>query len=596
MADSHGHTHEDGHTDEHEQWASVGLDPVVLPEWADPEVPDESLDARGVARRNVLRGAGLLGVGALAWAAAEGSAAAAGAPAAVLGDPDSYAYLAGDHHIHTQYSADAMYRPHDQAFQASRYGLDWIVITDHGSVGHAKYGVEKVNPDIRAARAAIKDLLIFQGLEWNIPAAEHATIIVAPGANEVGVLQAFEAGYDGVVNGATTGAAGNPTTAANELLALRGLQFLAGKIGAKDGVDDAVMLANHPARKGLDTPHEFRNWRDQGHGVAIGMEGAPGHQAAGLPDAYHSSGARGEYGNTANSVGANAWSGYTTANWELYRTWGGFDPYTAIVGGLWDSLLSEGRPWWITANSDSHKVISDPFVPGPLAPAPDGSPAAGYDSTGAYLAPLEVARASAADALTYADFFPGFYSRTHVGARSFGYRSLLSGLRAGNVWLDHGQLIDDLQVRLQAGSSFRGVTLGGRLAVRRGSDIVLTIDITPAQNPNNVGQLPRLATVDVIQGAIAGPVPDPDTFTAPNTSVVKSFDVSGKTGRFRLALSFRGVSEPFYLRLRGSDGNRIGAGFYPSQDPAGPRMDLIGAADPWADLWFYSNPLFVDVH
>ena len=576
-AHSHAHGEHDHHHPE-----------VELPEWADPQIPDTDLDPRGVARRNVLRGAGLLGAGALAWAAAGSTPAAAAVAAGASSagdDPRSYTYLAGDHHIHTQYSSDAMYRPHDQAFQASRYGLDWIVITDHGSVGHAKFGVEKVNPDIRAARAALKNLLVFQGLEWNIPSAEHATVIVAPGDNEVSVLKAFENGYDGVVNNAT--AASSP----NELLAIQGLQFLASKIGAADGVDDAVMLANHPARKGIDSPHEFRNWRDQGRGVAIGMEGAPGHQAAAMPDGNHAGSGRGEYANTAS---ANSFPGYTTANWELYRTWGGFDPYTAIVGGLWDSLLSEGKPWWITANSDSHKVLLDPFVNGALAPQAGGAPAASFNDSGAYLSALEVARASAADALSYADFFPGFYSRTHVGAANFGYGSVLTGLRAGNVWVDHGQLLDDLQVRVSTGVG-RGVTLGGRLAVRKGTNVVLTVDVTPAQQQNNAGVRPQLATVDVIRGLVTGPVTDADTFAAPNTRVVKSYDVSGRTGRVRLTLTLKGVTDSFYLRLRGSDGKRIGPGYNASQDPGGPKMDVIGSADPWADLWFYSNPIFVDV-
>src|SRR5262249_20061307 len=30
---------------------------------------------------------------------------------------------------------------------------------------------------------------------------------------------------------------------------------------------------------------------------------------------------------------------------ESYRTWGGFDWFTATVGGLWDSMLAKGRPW-----------------------------------------------------------------------------------------------------------------------------------------------------------------------------------------------------------------------------------------------------------
>jgi hypothetical protein len=63
------------------------------------------------------------------------------------------------------------------------------------------------------------------------------------------------------------------------------------------------------------------------------MEGAPGHQAGGLaPDdspkrdqTGQPSGNRGGYGN------------------EKARTFGGFDQMTAIVGGLWDSMLGEGR-------------------------------------------------------------------------------------------------------------------------------------------------------------------------------------------------------------------------------------------------------------
>jgi hypothetical protein len=589
----HDHDHEHGpHTHTHAN------DDAELPAWADPSVPETELDPGGISRRKLLRNAGLLGGGAAAMSVlgAPGVAAASSGSSHhdhPHDDPSSYVYLAGDHHIHTQFSSDAMYRPHDQAFQAARYGLDWIVITDHGSIGHAKFGVDKVNPDIRAARQALKSLLVFQGLEWNIPAAEHATVIVTPGDNEVSVLKAFENGYDGVVKGALASGPNDPATPGNELLAIQGLKFLASKIGKKDGVDDIVMLANHPARKGLDAPHEFRAWRDQGQGVAIGMEGAPGHQNAGVPDGFHTAGARGEYGNSPTS---NSFPAYTTPNLEYYRTWGGFDAFTAMVGGLWDSLLSEGRPWWITSNSDSHKVLGDPYVNGPIAPLADGTPAPNFDASGAYLAPMEVAKISAADGLSYADFFPGAYSRNHVGSARFGYRAVLAGLRSGNAWVDHGQLVDDVQLRVRAGGrDMRGVTLGHTLRVRRGTDIELTVDITPAQRMNNNGDLPHLSRVDVIRGLITGVVGDKDTLAAPHTSVVKMFDVAGKRNRFRLSLTFKKVAEPFYLRLRGTDGNRLGAGYYASQDPSGPKVDVIGAADPWKDLWFYTNPVFVDV-
>jgi hypothetical protein len=591
-----GHDHEQEHGPHtHTHGQNEG---VELPTWADPTVPESELDPSGISRRNLLRSAGLLGGGAAAMSVLGSPGVAAASTrssrsATPQDDPSSYVYLAGDHHIHTQFSSDAMYRPHDQAFQAAKYGLDWIVITDHGSVGHAKFGVDLVNPDIRSARAAIKNLLVFQGLEWNIPAAEHATIIVTPGDNEVSVLRAFENGYDGVVKGATVGAVGDPATPGNELLAIQGLQFLAGKRGASDGVDDVVMLANHPARKGIDSPHEFRAWRDQGQGIAIGMEGAPGHQNGGVPNGFHTTGARGEYAFTPS---AQSWPAYTTPNFDYYRTWGGFDSFTAMVGGLWDSLLSEGRPWWITANSDSHKVLGDPFVNGPVANRADGTSTTVFDESGRYLSAVEVAQISAADGLSYSDFFPGAYSRNHVGATRFGYAAVLAGLRSGNAWVDHGQLVDDVQVRVKGGGfDMRGVTLGGTLRVRKGADVELTLDITPAQGINNNGDVPHLSRVDVIRGLVTGPTSDQDTLAAPNTSVVKMFDVSGRTKRFRLSLKLKHVSAPFYLRLRGTDGNRLGPGFYPNQDPSGPAMDVIGAADPWKDLWFYTNPIFVDV-
>jgi hypothetical protein len=153
----------------------------------------------------------------------------------------------------------------DQVSHASQYGLDWMVITDHGSVAHAKLGVDKVNPDIRLARAAHPETLVFQGLEWNIPAAEHATVFVAPGSNEVRVLKQFENAYDGVVT--NTGA----STAANEALAIAGLGFLDRAVRTRQ-VGDALMLANHqPARAstrrtrsatGATTPRTSRSaWR-----------------------------------------------------------------------------------------------------------------------------------------------------------------------------------------------------------------------------------------------------------------------------------------------------------------------------------------------
>src|SRR5688572_27116381 len=100
------------------------------------------------------------------------------------------------------------------------------------------------------------------------------------------------------------------------------------------------------------------------------MEGAPGHQAGGLAQdgsqkldaSGRPAGNRGGYGN------------------EDARTLGGFDQMTAIVGGLWDSMLGEGRRFWVVATSDSHNQFADPDQPG-------------------------------------SDFWPGQYQKTYVKAR-----------------------------------------------------------------------------------------------------------------------------------------------------------------------------------
>ncbi|MEU3850175.1 PHP domain-containing protein [Streptomyces sp. NPDC029554] len=555
---AHGHHH---HEHDHAHEAAP-----ALPAAFDTSVPDEALTPEQASRRSLLRRAGLLGAGLAA-----GSVLAQATPAAASAGRrrNGFLWLAGDHHIHTQYSSDGKYRVVDQVRQGAKHGMDWLVITDHGSATHARIGVEKVNPDIRAARAAYEDTLVFQGLEWNIPAAEHGTVFVHPGKNEVAVLKQFETDYDGSVRNASD------STPANEALAVAGLSFLADQVRRRK-VEDALMLANHPARRGVDSPHEIRAWRDatgSGRQIAVGFEGAPGHQAAGLPAPLGMARARGIYD---NSPSANSFPGYPP---ESYRTWGGFDWMTATVGGLWDSLLAEGKPWWITANSDSHQVYADTAVRGP---------GGDFNADGRYPDPVYGGKID----VTQGDYWPGQYSRTHVGADGFSYAAVMDGIRAGRVWVDHGQLVDAVDVRVTGGG--RWATLGGALHVRKGTRVTLTVDVTPAGGPNWAGFVPELARVDVIRGEVTGPVADRDTFTAPTAKVVKAYDVSKATGPVRLTFDLGRVDKPVYLRLRGTDGNRSAVGALGAAvDPAGPALDVVGDADPWRDLWFYTNPVWV---
>ena len=115
-----------------------------------------------------------------------------------------------------------------------------------------------------------------------------------------------------------------------------------------------------------------------------------------------------------------------------------------------------------------------------------------------------------------------------------------------------------------------------------------------ANGPNWAQFQPKLARVDVIQGDVTGPAADKDTFSTPKTKVVKSFEVDKSTGTVRLTYSLGRLDKPVYVRLRGTDGNRSAVGINgPSVDPVGPAMDVLGDADPWKDLWFYSNPMWV---
>lgn len=558
--------------------------PRALPLWADPDVGVEALDAQGVNRRDVLRRAGMLGAGFALAAAAPATAAAQTRPPGTApggGDPE-LVWLVGDHHVHSRYSNDAKYGVGQQAYRSAQFGLDWMVLTEHSNRGHANGGAAAQNVEIQRARVENPRMLLFQGLEWYIPAAEHGTVFVTPGAREVQLLTDFETRYDGNLLGRSQGAVGDPATPGNEAFAAAAIRWL-GEQRRAGVVDDVLFLANHPSRLGIDSPHEVRTWRDADPEIAIGMEGAPGAQGDAEPDwvAFRgtSGNQRGEYSNRPR---ADSWPGYPI---EAYRTHGGFDWTTAIVGGLWDAMLAEGRLWSITTNSDNHRTIFDTFRDGDFLPGQN------FESAGAKPPPTDTGVPQPGS-----DFWPGQFSRTHVGVTRYGYHDVMSGLRAGRVWVDHGQLIDAIDVRVHGRDRRRSATLGGRLAVRPGEPVTLEVTVTTASRPNLRGFLPELAHLDVIRGAVTGPAADRDEWRAPDTRVVDQVDVRGRRGTFTLRWPLGRATDSFYVRLRGSDGRRHGPGLLGAAvDPAGPLPHPDGDGDPWLDTWLYTNPVFVDV-
>src|SRR6266511_183078 len=144
-------------------------------------------------------------------------------------------------------SSDAQNKVRQHVQHAAQFGLNWLAITNPGRVAHEKVSIDKIHPDILAAHRAVPQVLTFQGLEWDIPAAEHGTVTFAPTRQETALLHEFERQFDGVVNATTASSAANE---ARSVVAIRwlGRQVAAGRTPI------ALFLANHPARRGFDSP------------------------------------------------------------------------------------------------------------------------------------------------------------------------------------------------------------------------------------------------------------------------------------------------------------------------------------------------------
>lgn len=472
----------------------------------------------------------LLGMALLPIAAASAVAQIPEAPS-----HEQRRWLAGDHHVHTIFSAryrsdperpseqpesvlggDAWYTVLHNAQRARQFGLDWMVVTDHGGPGHSQLNFEKAWPDVVAARAALPDLVLFYGMEFDVPGGEHASLILPIDSAEREMLRQIEAGF-----GKREAFPSDPARNTKSRM-IEALRFMAGFPEAP------IIIANHPSRTatgaglwGLHAPSEYRLWHDAAPQVVIGMEGAPGHQAArpksGLDTAH---GSRGLYGG--------------------YPTMGGFDQMVATLGGAWDALLGQGLHWTITATSDLH----------------------GHWSEGG------------------ADFWPGEYAKTFVWAKPTS-GDIMDGLRSGRVFVATGGLIDELDFTVAAlGEGQAAASMGETLEIGSDAMLVGTIRFRSPTSANPAGAIPAVHHIDLIAGDVTGQNID----TNPTTRIVRRFtatdwqrDGDSYVVRFRMPAP----AASGYLRLRGS-----------STDQAEPLADLPGE-DPWQDLWFYSNPVYL---
>jgi len=456
-------------------------------------------------------------------------------------------WLAGDSHIHSHWSPgynheiqppepikgqDALYSTPLNAQKAREFGLSWMVTTDHGGPNHSKYTFTHAYAELLESRRLVPEVLQFYGMELNMPAMDHHTLIIPNATDERSVLFEIERQFDSQDAWPLDPSRDTEDAGDRALAFMTRLPRL------------PLMFANHPSRSatglgkyGLDEPREFRNHNDLAPGIYRGMEGAPGHQAAALAPTGELK--RGEDGAPTGFRG-------TYRNAGAY-TMGGFDQMTAVVGGLWDSLLGEGRRFWIVATSDSHVNYADPSRPG-------GS-----------------------------DFWPGQYQKTYVHAERT-YDGILDGLRSGRVFGVAGDLIRELDFAAAHGRD-RAET-GGTLRLVRGKDVKVTVRFRDPDTANARGDTPSVTRVDVIVGDVGPRTEDRNSDRNVSTKVVSRLTRKRWTRKgdvYMLKTTLPAVTRNIYVRVRGT-----------STTDKEPEMDVPGE-NPWTDLWFYSNPIFIEV-
>lgn len=514
-------------------------------------------------------------------------------------------WVAGDIHTHTwltdgKNTQDEVLR---NAFE--NFGLDYFANSEHG--GQSTYNPVGLTfltpvwrwitladysfPIILDARELYPERRIIQGVEWNAPTHEHVSVGIVGAGNEPGGISDFEYRFDAKDTDLSRAGEGTKEVSHTETDTVTGLPVkvidvpattfdkinttAADTIAAVKWLDDnysseAYAIVNHPSRAQLWHVGDFRAMNDAAPEVAFGMEGLPGHQ----PELAGRGGY--DYKFTDPAVEARA------------RTYGGADWMTSQVGGLWDSLLGEGRNWWIFNNSDYHTYQNQ------------------YkDAAGNYYA------------TRYYDFWPGQYDKTWTYVDQFTTDGLVEGMRSGNVFVANGDLINALQFNVVAGKS--KATMGQTLSSTAGKTVTVTIGMkSPKMNEN--GDPVKVDHVDLIAGDVTGPIsassPDYTTKeTNSSTKVITSFKTF-QTKAGWLTASFKvKADKDMYFRLRGtnlapSTANETDAQGNPLVDTLSyvdtPNPDPKAAvATPtvhgnlpeivWSDLWFYSNPVFVDV-
>ncbi|MDB5998822.1 MAG: hypothetical protein JWP52_521, partial [Rhizobacter sp.] len=504
-----------------------------------------------------------------------------------------------------------------------------------------------------------RDKPIFVGLEQNAPGHEHVSSVITdgqlPNAPQLGnatAMAQFEYCFDRSDADTSRGANNQwdctvPGSANNGLINEKARKIL-GSSGSGSGIAGHIksvegvkwMAANAPQtsyyvpahleRAGAFNPNgnngfnveSLRDFNNAAPTVAFGFESMPGHQAESD---------RGSY--TTGAVGGG--------------TFGGTGVYAGAVGGVWDALLGEGRNWFFFASSDFHNRGS--FGPDSRETTADFFP-------GEYTRDHVMARTGNAKLSTQA-IVDGLRSGNSFVANGqlIDRLAFVACASYPGIGARTNAAVEAIAVKAAAGNTDTDVTgcatMGEKLIVRPGAEIVVSIVVRDPVGTNNspysfanpsLKQIsvtqplnaPVLDHIDVITGLVtgyrnpsdlanyAGVIGSPAA-TNPSAALTKTVNASSWTatpdGVRKITFRVAGVKASQYMRLRGT--NLPALTPFETDANGNPLLDFgsqrkIPCTDAmcpahlttvsgvkyashdvaaWSDLWFYSNPVFVEV-
>lgn len=510
--------------------------------------------------------------------------------------PSSGNWMTGEYHTHTVQSSDASesfmtvenvlngaFRENleqlpPETVTSLNYGepFDFLMLTDHlRNSPRDPEGKDKPTARWEAMRdqqAKLEQLqadgkyankIIYPGFEWDMMGLDHASVAIVDSNSDavpVEAIRQFEwlYSYDTTNDKFTSNEEElwGPRLTKDELKLNKDKTFEAIE-WLQNNYPESFVLPNHPSRHngsstGVVTIEDLRRMHDIAPNIVFGMEGMPGGQMS--PDGHRA---------------------------DMTDIYGGADVMIAQVGGIWDAMLGEGRRFWNFSNSDHHFKISS-----------NRKYSSGY--------------------------WPSEYSRNYTWVEGNSFKNVIDGMRSGKSFSVYGDLINALDFTVSEND--KQAEMGEELQVDEGENTTISIRFKSPEYNNyapignhatNVTNEVKVNHVDLISGEVTGKLDESEygNDTNETTKVVKRFTEADwgqpdAEGYYTITHTVPADTDRYY-RLRGTNLDENVEGYIQDGEPL-QDQSFANVADNeerfnklndrnYTGLWFYSNPIFVDV-